>query len=789
MIEVRNLVKTYRTSKSAEVNAVHGISFTLEDKGLVSIVGKSGCGKSTLLTMMASYEKPTEGDIIYCGLDEVSYSISSLSEKELDALRNRYIGFIHQSFHLIKEWTVLDNLRIVLEQQNTENKNEDLEKKIDDILKFVGMEGCSARKISELSGGQQQRVAIARAMIKNPKVLFADEPTGNLDSETSLNIMKLLKQCSDHCLVVVVTHDLDLAKSFSERILYMADGRIVDDQHNETNANVVQNVTEDCKNIIIKNLSAKVSIRLAWKNLLVKKAKVILTIIAMLIVISFVKMMVSLLTADAGKALAKHIKEDKIEFLYPYEKATCIDIKGVMEALSIKNSLKLRNMIKNEAVTCYEIVYTKNISIGEQSESMEGKIIIDGRASKKSTLVGRLPSNSDEVVLSDSMLILLGMEPNSLGSTVYLDERPMVICGIENYHVAELLEEADSYLKKRDVIYSAFEKGGDRVLVAGSYRNLLEQTDCLKLSFADLTQVHTMGTAMDEKNTFSTAAALQEADLMYGHLPKKSGEIVISYDFFINNMIYLTEDNQIEGEYGFQNIYDKSQNEALNGFVNLYDFFPEISVVGITNEGIDKSDFYLYDVQFEEIRKMYAQNYYADAFEIVVEGATTVSAQYLNDLLENNIHIDSFGANIIESEVADFHSYRNVAMAVICGLLFLLLLLFILFFSFNVRDNYYKIGVLRSLGVSAYDLTRIWLIESVMVLGILEVLSIAIDLFWIKAYNQMFQNRYFIKTDLLYMNIKVEIIELVLAAVITLITVFLPIWVASDKKPMELLRE
>ena len=205
MIEVINVKKDYVKGKLT-TKALKGISFTLNDHGFISILGPSGCGKSTLLNLLGLLDRPTEGKILIDNED-----LSSISTKRQDELRNKKIGFIFQSYHLIPTLTAYENVSLPL-SLNTSLSKKEVKEKAEKLLKDVGLFDLKNKYPSELSGGQAQRVAIARSLVNDPTIILADEPTGALDSENSLEITKILKDISAKHLVVVVTNNNELSK-------------------------------------------------------------------------------------------------------------------------------------------------------------------------------------------------------------------------------------------------------------------------------------------------------------------------------------------------------------------------------------------------------------------------------------------------------------------------------------------------------------------------------------------------------------------------------------------------
>lgn len=218
-MRVEHLSKVYKSAGTSTL-ALDDVSFTLPDKGLVFIVGKSGSGKSTLLNMLGGLDEITSGDIVIG-----DKRFSQFSYKDFDDYRNSYLGFVFQDFCLIDELSVENNVRLALDLQGENNTKE----KIADILEKVELTPFANRKPKQLSGGQRQRVAIARALVKSPKLILADEPTGNLDSKTAVQVLELLKKLSKEILVVIVSHNIADAETYADRIIELADGKVLKD--------------------------------------------------------------------------------------------------------------------------------------------------------------------------------------------------------------------------------------------------------------------------------------------------------------------------------------------------------------------------------------------------------------------------------------------------------------------------------------------------------------------------------------------------------------------------------
>ena len=225
VIRVKDLYKIYRIGEN-RVRALNGVDFTIEKGEFCCIVGTSGSGKSTLLNMLAGLEKPTKGEIVIAG-----EHIEKKSESQLVVFRQAHVGFIFQSYNLLPNMTALENVALPLTFQGVDKKTRQLRAAA--MLKLVGLAKYLKHKPGQMSGGQQQRVGIARALVVEPEIIFADEPTGNLDSNTSLEVMQLIQKIvrKKNQTLVMVTHDNYLA-GFGDRVIHIRDGKIIQIEDN-----------------------------------------------------------------------------------------------------------------------------------------------------------------------------------------------------------------------------------------------------------------------------------------------------------------------------------------------------------------------------------------------------------------------------------------------------------------------------------------------------------------------------------------------------------------------------
>ena len=246
MIRVNKLNKYFNRFKKNEIHVLNDITLDFPDRGLVVLLGPSGSGKTTLLNVLGGLDKVQSGTIDF-DMD----TIEGYDTKTWDKIRNEAVGYIFQNYNLLPELSVFDNIAFVLKMIGIQDP-EIIEKRVNYILHAVNMYPFRKKRALQLSGGQQQRVAIARALVKNPRIIIADEPTGNLDSKNTQEIMNIIKQISLEKLVVLVTHEKDIARFYGDRIIELKDGQIISDSSNDQN-NEHQFTNEDI--IYLKDLN------------------------------------------------------------------------------------------------------------------------------------------------------------------------------------------------------------------------------------------------------------------------------------------------------------------------------------------------------------------------------------------------------------------------------------------------------------------------------------------------------------------------------------------------------
>jgi len=310
MLRVKNLEKIYEPRNGIRVEALKGISLDFPEKGLIFVLGKSGSGKSTLLNLLGGLDRPTGGEIIVAGR-----SSKNFSDKDYDSYRNNNVGFVFQEYNLIDNYTVGSNVALALELQGKKAARDD----VDAILREMGLvddDGNTLydRRINELSGGQKQRIAIARALIKEPQIILADEPTGALDSDTGTELYELFKSLSLNKLIIIVSHDIESAKKYGDRIIELKDGAVISDS---------SCVEEDKEQTVLSNncneaagkLSVRRTLSMGIAGLRYKPFRLIISVILAIISFTFFCFAIVSTTTDVMTAELKTAYKNDVKMV------------------------------------------------------------------------------------------------------------------------------------------------------------------------------------------------------------------------------------------------------------------------------------------------------------------------------------------------------------------------------------------------------------------------------------------------------------------------------------------
>lgn len=334
MLQLKNITKDYVTS-SETVAALRGVTLSFRKREFVSILGPSGCGKTTLLNIIGGLDSYTDGDLVINGTSTKQYR-----DRDWDAYRNHSIGFVFQSYNLIPHQTVLQNVELALTLSGVSKSERRARAKA--ALEEVGLGDQLNKRPSEMSGGQMQRVAIARALVNDPDIILADEPTGALDTKTSVQIMEILKRISEKRLIIMVTHNPELADKYSSRIIRMLDGRLVDDSAPFDEASYAAEAAASADAVPAEakkrrapkqkkpSMSFFTAFMLSLKNLFTKKGRTALTAFAGSIGIIGISLILAV--SEGTTAYINHVQETTLS-AYPLTlESTSIDVSSLIES-------------------------------------------------------------------------------------------------------------------------------------------------------------------------------------------------------------------------------------------------------------------------------------------------------------------------------------------------------------------------------------------------------------------------------------------------------------------------
>ena len=368
MLQLKNIVKDY-VSGDTTVKALKGIDITFRDSEFVSILGQSGCGKTTLLNIIGGLDQYTSGDLIINGKSTKKYK-----DSDWDTYRNHTIGFVFQSYNLIPHQSVLSNVELALTLSGVSKAER--RKRAIEVLEKVGLGDQIHKKPNQMSGGQMQRVAIARALVNNPDILLADEPTGALDSATSIQIMELLKEISKDRLIIMVTHNPELAEKYSSRIVRLLDGKVTDDTmpYEQTDSRVTENSTSKReKKKKGTSMSYMTALSLSANNLMTKKGRTLLTAFAGSIGIIGIALILAL--SSGFQSYIKRVEEDTLSSYPIAVEEEQIDYSSMMSAFMGQN-------VTDAAEKEDGKIYSNNI-ISEMLNSMISQVQVNNLADFK----------------------------------------------------------------------------------------------------------------------------------------------------------------------------------------------------------------------------------------------------------------------------------------------------------------------------------------------------------------------------------------------------------------------
>ena len=537
MLELKNIHKEYPAG-DGKVQALRGISLQFREAEFVSILGPSGCGKTTMLNIIGGLDQYTSGDLIINGRSTKDYK-----DRDWDAYRNHSVGFVFQSYNLIPHQTVLQNVEIALTLSGVSKAER--RKRAVAALEAVGLGDQMKKRPAQMSGGQMQRVAIARALVNNPDIILADEPTGALDTETSVQVMEILKEVARDRLVVMVTHNPDLAQQYSTRIIRMLDGRITDDSAPIGEAELKQLRGRDemkaerkkAKKEKKPSMSLFTAFGLSLKNLISKKGRTALTSFAGSIGIIGIALiyavsqgmttyintlqedtlssypltieathtdMSTLMTTFMGAAQSAHDHENDAV----YSKPAIYDMMNAINNMeSTENDLAaFKNYIETEWTDpespLYEAIsgvqYSYDLDFTVYTKNVDGTIIESDTMSLMQSLMGEFigmdmatVGNMTDMMENNPMVSMM----SSTGGASVMNLWQEMLPGEDGRYISELLE------KQYDVVYGSWPTAYNEIVLVLDEKNELDDMTLYALGLKSEEDIKAIMQAAMDKNT------------------------------------------------------------------------------------------------------------------------------------------------------------------------------------------------------------------------------------------------------------------------------------------------
>jgi len=480
MLELKKITKIYNTD-SFKQTALDEFSIKFRKNEFVSILGPSGSGKTTLLNIIGGLDHYTSGDLIINGVSTKKYT-----DRDWDTYRNHQIGFVFQSYNLIPHQSILSNVELALTLSGV-SKNE-RRKKAKDALKKVGLADHIHKRPNQLSGGQMQRVAIARALVNNPYILLADEPTGALDSKTSTQIMDLLKEVANDRLVIMVTHNKELAEEYSTRIVELKDGKIIGDTNplkKEENVNKEINTKKT-------SMSFKTALSLSLNNLMTKKGRTILTAVAGSIGIIGIALILSL-----SNGIQEYINKVEEETLSSYpltiQKET-VDIGGMIENMATNMHDKEYNDEKIHSINIMGEMFSALTSTVEKNDlkSLKEYFEKDGKDIQKYVSDIKYSYNVTMNLYKDTDSEILKVNPTTVFDSIGLSTQGIssVYDGyMSNYNVFyEMMDNNELNKQQYDIVDGRWPEEYNEVVLQVDENNRI--SDYTLYSLGILSQKH-----------------------------------------------------------------------------------------------------------------------------------------------------------------------------------------------------------------------------------------------------------------------------------------------------------
>lgn len=771
MLQLKNIIKKYKTGGN-EVEVLKSVNISFRESEFVSILGASGSGKTTLLNIIGGLDKYSSGDMLLLGR-----STTEFKDRDWDSYRNGTIGFVFQSYNLISHLSVLENVKLALSISGESNKENYAKAK--KVLEDVGLGDHINKKPNQLSGGQMQRVAIARALVTEPKIILADEPTGALDSKTSVQIMELIKEISKEKLVIMVTHNPELAKTYSDRIVRLRDGEIIED----TNPFVEETSNGDYS---LKKTAMAFSsaIKSSFKNLLTKKFRTLMTIIASSIGIISIGLVLAI-----SSGMDKYIQTMQNENLS--NMPIMINANQINFGLSTEDDSSEQDAKGNELVPKSRRDVHRNLYTADALGTGE-------------TFINYIQNNAKDYYSSIDFVKgyqVMALKKNAKGDVSLVKDDKNIYSGDSIFGV--LPEDKNMILKQYEVVKSSesnfeYPKGNELVLFT-AYNNEIDKDTLRALGFDGNSKVKyddILGkefSIVDNNSYYKKIAdrfiPAETDDKMYDAGIKvkvvailKAKDNVTNPNFTLGYTRELQKtllDKEVKSDIVVAQQADKTKN-IITG--EKMDADTAEQVLATLGADVAPSSINIYPKTFADRDKI--AEVINDFNKKVSEKYGANSADYHKysityaDMAKQMTSIMSQMINTISLILTAFAGISLIVSSIMIGILTYV----------SVVERTKEIGILRAIGARKKDITRIFIAEAGLVgfasgaIGVLVAMGLAIPI------SSSIANALKIESFSANLDVKAIVGLILLSLVLTLIASIIPSRMAAKKDPVEALR-
>ena len=835
MLELNGIRKTYVTGTTS-VEALKGIDLKFRDSEFVSILGQSGCGKTTLLNIIGGLDKYTSGDLKINGR-----STKDFKDRDWDAYRNNSIGFVFQSYNLIPHQTVLSNVELALTLSGVSKAER--RQRATEALEKVGLKEQIHKKPNQMSGGQMQRVAIARALVNDPDILLADEPTGALDTQTSIQIMDLLKEISKDRLIIMVTHNPELATQYSTRIIRLLDGTITDDSnpYNGEDDNIATKTDEDSltdkKSGKTKKKKTSMSfftaLSLSLNNLMTKKTRTILTAFAGSIGIIGIALILSI--SNGIQNYIDRMQRDTLSS-YPIQ----------LQKESVDVSSMIENMMGNKDKNVdhdKDKIYSNNI-MTDMVNSMVAEVNSNNLKAFKSYLenhksdvdgyISDIQYSYDVplyIYSTDTSDGVTQLNPSSVMENMYgmsVSGDGMMSAGMQNTSVwSRLFDNRQMLDEQYDLIAGSWADNYNEVMLVVDENNEIDDYTLYSLGFKNPAEVKKIFKNVMAGNSYET----EETQYTYDEVLDKKFKLVLPTDLYrYNDTFGIWEDASHDDEY-MTTVVNNAEEVKIAGIIRKNPDAASVSVSSGVAYTKDLMPHIIEKVNETQIVKQQLADPEKDVFtgmsfdndktsistlennksllgiasednpsEIDIYAKDFDSKEKLQDFIKN--YNDEVTADGRDEDTINYTDYVGILMSSVSTIITAISSVLIAFVAISlvvssimigiityisVLERTKEIGVLRSIGASKKDVSRVFNAETLIEGFVSGAMGIIITLILCIPANAVIKNVTDI-SNVAQLPVAGAVILVIISMLLTTIAGLIPAKMAAKKDPVVALR-